>query len=357
MGLFDIFKKKGNVEKCPRGFYSVKVKEKIKITDVSVKLSFDIPDELKDEFRFIPGQYINLAVRLQGHDIRRSYSICSGDEENLAVGIKHQKEGAFSTYVLDVLQPGDTIWISKPMGNFQWVKGSKLIVAFAAGSGITPILSIAKRAKKEGQKLILFYGNKQWEHIMFLSEFAELDNVEIHHFLSQEKKDGAFHGRLSKENIQKGLAQNKEALLADDYFLCGPNDMIENVRDVLSESGVSDGKVHFEMFQTKKIIPTDKQLAQKFHGTVATTVIIDQEEFHFEMDGQENLLQKSLDNDVDAPYSCRGGVCQTCKCKIIEGSADMALNFTLSEKEIAQGYILSCQASPTSEKLVVSFDD
>lgn len=357
MGLFDIFKKKQDKKSCPRGFYSVKVKNKTPLTDVSVKVSFDIPAELVDEFKFVPGQYINFAVQLNGHDIRRSYSICSGTNEDLAVGIKHQKEGAFSTYVLEELKEGDEIWISKPMGQFQWVKESKTIVAFAAGSGVTPILSIAKKANEHQQKLLLFYGNKSWNTIMFLSELEELEHVQIIHFLSQEEREGSFHGRISKENMALALQEYPEAITADDYYLCGPNDMIENAREILAENNISDKKVHFEMFQTKKILPTEKQMENSFHGKVQTTVIIDQEEIDFEMEAHENVLQKALDNDIDAPYSCRGGVCQTCKCKIIEGSAEMAVNFTLSEKEIAQGYLLSCQATPTSERLIIAYDD
>lgn len=357
MGLFNIFKKKSTEKKCPRGFYSVKVKEKEFLTDVSVKISFEIPENLKEEFQFIPGQYINFATTLNGHDIRRSYSLCNGPDEDLAVGIKHQKEGAFSTFVLEELQVGDEVMISKPMGNFQWEKDSKYIVAFAAGSGVTPILSIAKMAQKVGQKLLLLYGNKTFENVMFLPELDALSNVEIVHFYSQEEREGSIAGRMSKENMLTFLNQRPDVLQADDYYLCGPNDMIENARDLLAELGVSDKKVHFEMFQTKKILPTEKQLEGTFQGKVETTVILDQEEYHFTMNAQDNVLQKVLDEDIDAPYSCRGGVCQTCKCKVIEGSADMALNFTLSEKEVAQGYILSCQATPTSEKLVVSYDD
>lgn len=357
MGIFNFFKNKKTGQPIPRGFFSVRVKEKFFLTDISVKLSFEIPEEMKSDFQFIPGQYINLSTRLNGQEIRRSYSLCNGPEEDLAVGIKQQKEGAFSSFVLEKIQPGDEILISKPMGNFQWKSSSKIIVAFAAGSGVTPILSIAKKAEQANQRMLLFYGNKRWDTAMFIDELEAMKNVEVLHFLSQQERENCFHGRMTQENMLAVLKQHPDGLNGDDYYLCGPEDLIQNAREILSQSSISEEKIHFEMFKSKKTDVLDNTVGKKTHQQVQTTVIIDQEEFHFTMDSQENVLQKALDNDVDAPYSCRGGVCQTCRCKIIEGSAEMNVNYTLTEKEIAQGYLLSCQAKPTSDKLIVSFDE
>lgn len=356
MGFFGMFKKK-EVSSMPKGFHAIRIKDKVKLTSESVKLVFDIPSDLKSVFKFIPGQYVNLAAQLNKQDIRRSYSICSGAHEDLAVGVKRAEKGIFSNYALNDLAVGDEIWVSAPMGNFKWVDNVSKIVAFAAGSGITPILSIAKSAEEKGQTMKLFYGNRTFESTMFQDELEALKDVEVVHYFTRESRENAFEGRLSKAVSEGIFDNNPELLTADAYYLCGPQDMVENIQSALLSKGVTKEKIYFELFEVKQDESIEIAPKTEFKGKSTVTVICDQEESTFEMTAQSNILQKALDNDVDAPYSCRGGVCCTCKCKVIEGSAEMRLNYTLTDAEISEGYILSCQAYPTSEKIVVTYDE
>lgn len=349
MSLFGIFKKK-ETPFVPKGFYAVRVKDKIQLTPDSVQLIFDIPTVLGSKFQFISGQYINIATKIDGKEIRRSYSICSGTNEDLAVGIKKVKNGVFSTFAVDTLAVGDSIWVSEPMGNFQWKENAKKIVAFCAGSGITPILSIAKKVQETAQEMVLFYGNKTVSSTMFYNEIKAFSNVKSNFYFSQEKVENTFEGRLSSAILET----NPNLLNADSFYLCGPQEMVENIKQTLLEKGVSKDKIFFELFEVK-VAPT-AEIKSTVAGNSVVTVICDQEETTFEMNAKSSVLQKALDNDVDAPYSCRGGICSTCKCKILEGTAEMRSNQTLTDGEIAEGYILSCQAYPTSEKLIVSYD-
>ncbi len=356
MGFLGLFKKK-EITSIPKGFYAIRIKGKIQLTSESVKLVFDIPSDLKSVFHFIPGQYVNLAAQLGKQDIRRSYSICSGAHEDLAVGVKRAEKGIFSNYVLNELSVGDEIWVSAPQGNFIWKEDVSKIVAFAAGSGITPILSIAKSAQEKGQEMQLFYGNRTYESTMFHDELQALSSIKVVNYFTRENRDNAFEGRLSKAVSEGIFDNNPDLLTAEAYYLCGPQDMVENITEALLSKGVSKEKIHFELFEVKQESVVTTPTESSFKGKSTVTVICDQEETTFEMTAQSNILQKAMDNDVDAPYSCRGGVCCTCKCKVIEGSAEMRLNFTLSEAEISEGYILSCQSYPTSEKITVSYDE
>lgn len=357
MGILSLFKRNKNTT-TPRGFYQLTVKQKVPLTENSVKLIFNVPEELKSDFSFTSGQYVNLAFKIKGHDIRRSYSICSGVDEDLAIGVKRVHSGEFSVFILDELKEGDPIMVSKPMGNFLWNSEAKSIVAFTAGSGITPVLAMAKSAQKNHQQMHIFYGNKMVETSMFMQELQELSEVKVTNFYSQQSVEGAFHGRMTKENLLKMIKEDLSILTADDFYLCGPEDMILNAQEVLSSFGVSHEKIHFELFRGYKSLPAgSNNKKNKYVGSVKTTVVLDGETYEFEMNSKENVLQKALDQGIDAPYSCRGGVCQTCRCKIVEGSADMKMNFALSKKDIQDGYILSCQAHPTSEKLKVTYDE
>lgn len=357
MGLFDIFKKKEGT-KIPKGFHEVSIKQKVSLAEGSVKLVFDIPAGLKSTFEYIPGQYVNLAANINGKEVRRSYSICSGTEEDLAVGIKKVEKGIFSTYALEQLNVGDSILISAPLGNFTWNSDLKNIIAFAAGSGITPILSIAKKADKSEQAMTLFFGNKSTKTEMFKEELAQLSTVQIERFYSKEQVVGANIGRLSKDAVIEIVKSNLEILKSDAFFICGPFEMVEDIKSALKLFGVPDSKIFFELFEAKVEEVDSKSPAKGTHsGDVKVKVILDQEETTFKMNTNGNILQKAIDNGVDAPYSCRGGVCSSCKCKLVEGTVDMKINFTLTDSEVQQGYILSCQSYPTSETITVSFDD
>jgi ring-1,2-phenylacetyl-CoA epoxidase subunit PaaE len=354
MGLLDLFKKKETIHSIPKGFFSLTLKNKIQLTKDSVKLVFEVPAELKSKFVFIPGQYVNIAATIHGKDIRRSYSICSGTHEDLAVGVKRIEKGVFSNYALNNLAIGDEIWVSEPMGNFQWKESANTSVAFAAGSGITPILSIAKTAQENKQNMKLFYGNKSIENVMFKDEIDALQDIQTTFSYTQDKVSDSLEGRFTKEFVYSILEGDSSLITADEFYICGPQEMVENVKNALIDKGVDSAKLHFELFTAAV---DEKGATSSYQGKSNVTVICNQEEFHFEIDGKTNVLQKALDEDVDAPYSCRGGVCCTCKAKVLEGSAEMKINFTLTDEEINQGYILTCQAYATSPSLVISYDE
>ncbi len=367
MGVFNkLFgsKKKDTENSIKSDFHIVKVLQISKLTKESVKVTFDISNDAAPDFKFIPGQYIDVKLKLDGKEEIRSYSICSGLNEPLSIGIKKVEGGKVSTYINNCLKIGDDLSISIPRGNFKLNDPNKNYVAFAAGSGITPILSIAKEiAQSENGGLDLFYANKTADAIMFLEELHQLqsDKVRIHYSLSQEEKEGFIKGRFSQENIQKVIKNDLSLLKKEGYFICGPEEMIVNAEKVLKEFGVSGDKIHFELFTTPVLMKgnvTIDAILTEFSGISQVKVILDDEEFDFELatDGG-TILNEAEAFGVDAPYSCRGGVCCTCKAKVIEGIVKMDANLALTDGEIKDGYVLSCQAHPASEKVVISYDE
>lgn len=360
--MFGLFKKKkteSGTVKIPKGFYEVTVSQVEKLTPNSVQVSFEIPKELTNEFYFVPGQYINICTEIDGAEERRSYSICSGPGEVLSIAAKEVENGKVSKWMNNQLAAGDKVYISAPMGNFILEDPSRKIIAFAAGSGITPVLSIAKSiAKSEGQ-LKLFYGNRNRESIMFGEELKELKNTEVVNYLSADTAEGCFSGRLDKEAILSIFKSDLSNLRADGYYLCGPEAMVEAATEVLNMFGVGKQKIHFELYTTPVAMEpvTETNSSASFSGTSQVKVILDDEEIEFELEaGGRTILDAANKEGLDAPYSCRGGVCCTCRAKVLEGKAVMKLNYSLTDDEIEKGYILTCQATPVSEKIVVSYD-
>ena len=358
MGFLDKIFKKKEEGKAPKGYHLIKVKEVIKVTSDSVKVAFDVPSELKGEFSFIPGQYVTLCVDLNGKEERRSYSICSGPNEALAVAIKIVSGGKVSTWANQTLNVGDEVLVSKPEGNFQWNSKDAFVVAFAAGSGVTPMLSIAKHLENQVGDMRLFYGNKTENSTMFLKELNELKNTKTHLFLSQEVKEGTTNSRLTNDSISELIKSDLNLLKADAYFLCGPEEMIKSGLETLKLFGVSKDKVHYELFTTPVLlVEKQKETLEVFKGTSQVTVILDQEKIELSINEKSPSILDSLNEEgYDPPYSCRGGVCCSCKAKVIEGKATMKLNYSLTEKDVENGYILTCQAQPASEKVTISFD-
>lgn len=361
MGLFNkMFKKEEKPEITSvhhKGYHQIAIKNIEKVTADTVKISFDIPAELSSKYKFIPGQYLNLCAKLNEKEERRSYSICSGANEDLAIAVKAVKDGKISHWANDILQIGDKIEVSEPDGHFKWNEKDKTIVAFAAGSGITPILSIAKKIESIGGKMSLFYGNRTEDSIIFKSELGLLSKTNTRHFLSQENKEGFENGRITKEKISEIVKENLDLLKADGFFLCGPEELILNVKEVLTLFGVPKEKIHFELFTVPVLMKSVETPASNFSGKSSVTVIIDDEKVDFELDAKgKSILDHLTNKGYDAPYSCRGGVCCTCKAKVVEGKASMTLNYSLTDEEVAEGYILTCQAHPASEKLVITYD-
>jgi ring-1,2-phenylacetyl-CoA epoxidase subunit PaaE len=358
MGLFSRFKKNATTP-LHKGFHEIKVAEKEVLSTSSVKIELDIPAELKKEFSFIPGQYINLNLLIDGQEYRRSYSICSAPSEKLSIGVKAIENGKVSNFLVNTLQVGDIIQISKPEGNFGLKETDKTIIAFAAGSGITPILSIAKSLEGTTKQLNLFYGNRNFNEILFRSEIEALKQTKTTIYLSQEKRDGCKEGRMDEANVRSEIKSNLDLLKADAFLICGPEEMIQTVDENLRFFGVSKDKIRYELFTTPVLLAPKsvENVHSDYSGESTVKVILEGETVEFKLHtGGETILQASENEGLDVPFSCRGGVCCSCKAKVTEGSASMKLNYSLTDEEVNKGYILTCQAHPTSENVTISFD-
>ena len=351
-------------------FHSLQVSDVKNETSNTVSVAFSVPENLVSDFSFIPGQYVTLKAIINGEDTRRAYSICSAPNDNeLRVAIKQVPNGVFSTYANTQLKAGDLLEVLTPNGHFTADYNTpKNYVGFAAGSGITPILSIIKHVLSTDDKSLftLFYGNKEVNSVIFGKELDALKNLypsrlSVHFIFSQENHGtDIFYGRIDTEKLtawEKGLFNIQNT---DEYFMCGPEKMTSDIRNFLESKNVDSSKVHFELFTTSSDSSSTEEKTEATEEKVNANVkvIIDDEEYEFELgsDGKD-ILQAGVDAGVDLPFSCKGGVCSTCRAKVLEGEASMKLNYSLLDEEVEAGYILTCQAHPKSENLVVSFDD
>lgn len=352
-------------------FHSIKVGDIYKETKDCSVVSFDIPEALKPEFKYSHGQHLTLKAMIDGKEERRSYSLCSSPTENKwRVAVKKISGGLFSTYVNESLKKGDTLEIMAPSGKFFRETNkevAKHYIMFAAGSGITPILSIIKThlAEEPNSTFQLFYLNRSVKSIIFKEEIEALKNkyfgrLEIFHFLTKEHRSiELFNGRFDNEKLQILTKNIIDVPSVDECFICGPEEMIFLLRDELVAAGLSKDKIHFELFNTGNS-EADKQrvnkiLESKVQGT-DVTIIDGGKEFHFIMDDDyDNILDGALAAGADLPFACKGGVCSTCRCRVVEGTVEMKINYALDENEVAKNLVLSCQAVPTSEKVVVEF--
>ena len=354
-------------------FYPLRISDLRRETADTVSLSFELPDDLRDTFRFIPGQYLTLRTVIDGADIRRSYSICSAPHENeLRVAIKKVEGGVFGTYASERLKTGDVLQVMPPMGRFcadLHPEHHKTYVAFAAGSGITPIISILKSTlvQEPHSRFVLFYGNRGFDHIVFREQLETLknrypDRLAVHHILSRESLGSElFFGRLNGEKCQAYARYFFQPQAVDHFFLCGPEEMIFDIKATLEQLGVAAQKIHFELFTTagtqKKSANTPASSASKNSFDASVTVIQDGMQFDFLLpsDGS-TLLDAAMRAGADLPFSCKGGVCSTCKARILDGQVDMDVSYGLEADEIAAGYVLTCQSHPKTKRVVVSFD-
>ncbi len=353
MGLFSkLFKGK----KTKKGFYEVKVLSVSPAGNKTVKVELDLLDEIKSNFNFKPGQYLDFLVTINGKEYRRSYSICSEKNEPLAIGVKEVENGTVSKWFQNV-SAGESLFVSTPKGNFTLPENAKKIVSIAAGSGITPILAFAKHIEGTDAEMILFYGNKTEKDILFREELEALKNTKTVYFLSQEEKDFAKKGRINKENFTEMIKADLDILKSDAFMLCGPEEMVLDISETLKVFGVQEEKIKFELFTPPTSMKAETMEDNtNFKGKSVVTMIVDGEEITFEVDANKNILDKAIDEGVDAPYSCKGGVCSSCKAKVLEGKVHMKLNYTLTDKELEENYILTCQAFPRSEKIKITYD-
>ncbi len=360
--------------------HELKVKDVHKETSDSIVVEFEVPEELKERFRFHQGQYVTLKKEIDGEEVRRNYSICSGPfEEDLRIACKKVEGGRMSGYLNEKLEPGERIEVMEPMGNFFTYLdegNEKQYVAFAAGSGITPVISILKTVlhKEPRSCFLLFYGNKTSLDIIFKHELEKLtqkygDRLEIHHVLSREEgEDELLSGRIDEDRARKLLDRHEDPQWDKEYFICGPEGMMNAVNSVLQERGVAEKRIHIELFTSpveseadieEKKEKRDESLSQASADEVAqVTVILDDEEssFQLEYDG-DVILDAALEEDLDVPFSCKGAVCSTCRAKLVEGEVEMEANHALTDDEVEEGYILTCQSHPRTPKVVVDYDD
>ncbi len=352
-------------------FHSVKVSDIYKETRDCSVVSLDIPQDLRESFKYNQGQHLTFRAMIDGEDVRRTYSLCSSPvEEKWQVAVKRINGGRFSSYVNDTLKKGDTVEVMPPGGVFYAriePEKEKNYIAFAAGSGITPVLSIMKThlALEPKSTFKLFYLNRSVKSIIFKEEIEQLknrylDRLEIFHFLTKENRSiPLLNGRFTHEKMEMLLRHVIDIGTVSECFICGPEEMIFLIRDELTAAGLPKEKIHFELFSSGNT-EEDRARANRVIENKATgtevTIIDGGKEFHFTMDDDyDNILDGALAAGADLPFACKGGVCSTCRCKVVEGSVEMKINYALDESDIAKNYILSCQAVPTSAKVVVDF--
>ena len=346
-------------------FYRLTVDEVRQETANSVSISFLVPEKLREDFSFIPGQYITVKKEINGDTIRRDYSICSSTGSGkLKIGIKAVKSGTFSPYATSQIKEGDELEVSKPQGRFNLITHIghlKKYIAFAAGSGITPIMSMINSVLEEepSSKFVLVYGNKNIEEAMFKNEIDQLiiehrDRFFVHYIFSQEKYTDHAFGRIDRDFADTIFDAYHTGIQFDDYFICGPEPMINEVKAGLKNRKIDDSKVHFELFTSSTTLNDE---SSEYSGETEITVLLDDELETFTMQSEKTILESVLLQGLDAPYSCQGGICSTCIAQLTEGKAVMEKNSILTDDEIQEGLILTCQAHPITPKIVVDYDN
>ncbi|WP_273568705.1 ferredoxin--NADP reductase [Maribacter halichondriae] len=345
-------------------FHHLKVKHIKSLTPSSVAITFEIPGALIQTFDFIPGQYITIKKEIKGKELRRAYSISSSPKkDSITIGVKKVDKGGFSDYANTKLAVGDILEVMPPEGRFVFSPNPnpKNIIAFAAGSGITPIMSIARSvlASNPVNKFVLVFGNKSTKETMF---YTDLVNLELDHpnrfFIyftnSQTQESDSLFGRIDISTVNYALKNKHKDTDFDAYYLCGPEAMINLVSETLQENDIPKEKIHFELFTTTEILD---ELPEKADGKTEVTIVLDDEEFSLSMNKNELVLDAVLKQNIDAPYSCQGGVCSSCIARITEGKVEMVKNRILTDGEIAEGLVLTCQSHPITPTLKVDYDN
>ncbi len=354
-------------------FHPLTVKEVNKETPDCVSVAFTMPQQLQSMFVYEQGQNITLKKNINGEEVRRTYSICSAPYENeLKVAIKKVDGGKFSTYANEILQKGDTVDVMHPTGKFNTKlnkANTKKYIAFAAGSGITPVLSIIKTTLQTEplSHFTLVFGNRSRSSIIFFEELEGLKNKYLSRFnfiniLSREKTDAPInYGRIDAEKlIALGTLINYNSV--DEFFICGPEAMIFCIKDFLEQQHIEKKKIHFELFTSpgeKKLAIGNRQVASEQSGPKSKiTVKADGRSFDFDLPlkSSNNILDAALQQGADLPFACKGGVCCTCKAKLLQGQVKMDVSWGLEEEEIELGFILTCQSHPVSQTVVIDFD-
>ena len=365
------------VPRTARGFHELTVDRVRPQTADGRAIRFAVPDHLADAFRFVPGQYLTLRAEIDGHDVRRSYSICAPEHAAPEIGIKRVEGGAFSTFAMG-LAPGDTVEVMPPQGRFTAAPdAARNLLLVAAGSGITPCLSIAASTLAAGGRATLVYGNRATATVMFREEVDALkdrhtDRFQLFHVTSREPQDVAFlHGRVDGERIH---ALAERGLLAvetfDAAYLCGPEGMIESVSKALVAHGMAQDAVRFELFGSftsgrdgskrdgpERNEPGHEGPKREARPDATIAFLIDGSRRDVPIDlAAQTALEAGRAAGLDLPFSCAGGMCCTCRAKVVEGEVTMDANYSLEPWELEQGYALACQARPKGDGVVMDFD-
>jgi ring-1,2-phenylacetyl-CoA epoxidase subunit PaaE len=354
----------------PPKFHRLAVRELRRESADAVSLTFAIPDELAEHFIFAPGQYLTLRTTMEGEEVRRSYSICSGpDDGELRIAVKKVDGGAFSNWAADELKAGDEIDVMTPTGRFGVAHApdeQRVYVGFAAGSGITPILSIVKGvlARETNSRFFLFYGNRTTEGMLFREALEELKDrymqrLSVFHVISGEEQDiPILQGRLDGDKVRVLLRSLVPASSIDHVFICGPTGMSDDIEATCRDIGIAPEKIHVERFvsglggrpRPKAVV------AVSAPPKAVASLIIDGKRRDVPVAKDESILEAALRAGMDLPFACKGGMCSTCRAKLVEGEARMEVNYSLEPWELKAGFILTCQARPLSDKVVVDYD-
>ncbi len=352
-------------------FHPLKVAAVARETRDALALTFEVPPALKETFRFVQGQHLTLRADIGGEDLRRSYSICSAvQDEALRIAVKKTPGGTFSTWINDQVRPGHTLEVMPPMGHFNVALDParrRNYLGFAAGSGITPLLSIIKTtlAAEPHSGFTLFYGNRSSAAVIFREELADLKDSYLERFnlvyvMSREPQDIALlNGRIDQQRADLLLAHWVDLAAIDTAFVCGPDGMMQAVSKALQARGFPKARIKIELFAAS--IPRHEHrthaVSEPGHSECAVTAIIDGAARQFTLEKtRDNIIDAALRQGIELPYSCKGGVCSTCRAKLVEGEVDMDVNFALEDYEVARGFILCCQSYPVTDRVVVDFD-
>jgi ring-1,2-phenylacetyl-CoA epoxidase subunit PaaE len=351
-------------------FHRLAVNDLRRETADAVSLTFAIPKDLAGDYSFAPGQYLTLRTTMDGEEVRRSYSICSGpDDGELRIAVKKVDGGAFSSWAADELRAGDELDVMTPTGRFGVAPTpdeARTYVGFAAGSGITPILSLAKGvlAREPHSRFFLFYGNRTTSGMLFREALEELKDrfiarLSVFHVISGEEQDiPILHGRLDGEKVRVLLRSLVPAQSVDHVFICGPTGMSEEIEATCREVGLADDRIHVERFvsefggkpRPKAVVPPSAP------PKAFASLIIDGKRREVPVADGEAILDAALRGGVDLPFACKGGMCSTCRAKLVEGQTEMDVNYSLEPWELKAGFILTCQAKPVTDKVVVDYD-
>jgi ring-1,2-phenylacetyl-CoA epoxidase subunit PaaE len=351
-------------------FHALPVAKVERETRDAIAITFDVPPALREAFRFEPGQHLTLRTRIGDDDVRRSYSICAPAGGPLRIAVKRSPGGVFSTWANDALREGTAVDVMPPMGHFNVAadaQASRHYLGVAAGSGITPLVSIVTSAlvAEPASRFTLIYGNRASATVMFRDELASLkdrylDRFNLVHVLSREPQDiELLHGRIDRAKAD-ALFERWVPIADVDYaFVCGPEGMMDAVRASLLAHGMPAERIKIERFAASipKHTHVPRPLPQAAHTECEVHVVIDGSQRMFLLEkGAENIIDAGLRNGIELPFSCKGGVCSTCRCKLVDGEVDMDVNFALEDYEVARGFILACQSYPVTDRVTVDFD-